>query len=44
MDEKLFEFVKDNDLSFEKAQEVQDFADDEGLDPDEALEIWQEDR
>ena len=42
MNEELFEFAKDNDLSFEEAGEVQDFADEEDLDLDEALEIWQD--
>jgi hypothetical protein len=42
MDEELFELAKDNDLSIDEAQEVQDLADEEGLDLDEALELWQE--
>ena len=42
MDEELFEFAKDNDLSFDEAEEVQNFAEEEGFDLDEALEIWQE--
>lgn len=42
MDEELFEFAKDNDLSFEEVGEVQDFADKEDLDLDEALKVWQE--
>ena len=42
MDEELFELAKDNDLSIDEAQEVQDLADEEGLDVDEAFELWQE--
>ncbi len=42
MDEEIFEIAKENDLSLEEAEELQDFADNEGLDPDEAFEIWQE--
>lgn len=42
MDEELFEFAKDNDLTLDEAQEVQDVADELGLDLEEALEIWQE--
>lgn len=42
MDEELFELAKDNDLSLDEAQEVQDLADEMGLDLDEALELWQE--
>jgi len=42
MDEELFELAKDNDLTLDEAQEVQDMADEMGLDLEEALEIWQE--
>ena len=42
MDEELFEFAKDNDLSFDDAKEIQNFADEEDLDLDEAHELWQE--
>ncbi len=42
MDEELFELAKDNDLTHDEAQEVQDLADETGLDLDDALEIWQE--
>lgn len=42
MDEELFELAKDNDLSMEDAKEVQELADESGLDLDEALELWQE--
>ncbi len=41
MDEELFELAKDNDLTLDEAQEVQDLADETGLDLEEALEIWQ---
>ncbi len=41
MTEELFEFAKDNDLSFDEAIEVQEVADDQSLDLDEAYEIWQ---
>jgi len=42
MDEELFELAKDNDLTLDEAQEVQDLADEMGVDLEEALEIWQE--
>lgn len=42
MDEDLFELAKDNDLSLDEAQEVQDLADELGVDVDDAYEIWQE--
>jgi len=42
MDEELFEFVKYNDLTLDEAQEVQDVADEMGVDLDDALELWQE--
>jgi len=41
MDEDLFELAKDNDLTLAEAQEVQDVADDLGVDIDDAYEIWQ---
>ena len=41
MDEELFELAKDNDLSLDEAQEVQDLANELGVDLDDALEIWQ---
>lgn len=41
MDEELFELAKDNDLTLDEAQEVQDLADEMGVDLDDALEIWQ---
>ena len=41
MDEELFELAKENDLTLDEAQEVQDLADEAGLDLEEALELWQ---
>ena len=42
MDKEIFEIAKDNDLSLEEAEELKDFADENGIDTDEALEIWQD--
>lgn len=42
MDEETFELVKENDLSLDEAEELQEFRDETGLDGDEALEIWQD--
>ena len=42
MDEEIFKVAKDNDLSLDEAEELQDFADETGLDADEALEVWQD--
>ena len=41
MDEELFELAKDNNLTLDEAQEVQDLADETGVDLDEAYELWQ---
>jgi len=41
MDEELFELAKDNDLTLDEAQEVQDMADELGIDLDDAFEIWE---
>ncbi len=41
MDEEIFELAKDNDLSKDEAEELQSFAEEWGLDADEALELWQ---
>ena len=41
MDEELFELAKENDLTLDEAQEVQDIADEAGVDLNDALEIWQ---
>ena len=42
MDEETFELAKENDLSLDEAEELQEFRDETGLDGDEALEIWQD--
>jgi hypothetical protein len=42
MDDETFELAKDNDLSLDEAEELQEFIDESGLDHDEAYEIWQE--
>jgi hypothetical protein len=42
MDEEIFEIAKENDLTLEEAEELQDFKDETGLDGDEALEVWQD--
>ncbi len=42
MDEEIFEISKDNDLSLDEAEELQEFKDDMGLNADEALEVWQD--
>ncbi len=41
MNEELFELAKDNDLSLDEAQEVQDLADELSVDIDDAYEIWE---
>lgn len=42
MDEETFEIAKENDLSLEEAEKLQEVIDETGLDADEALEISQE--
>jgi hypothetical protein len=42
MDEETFELAKENDLSLEEAEGLQDFKDETGLEGNEALEVWQE--
>ena len=42
MDEETFELAKENDLTLDEAEELQDFIDETGLDADEALEVWQD--
>ncbi len=42
MDSETFELAKENDLSLDEAEELQEFMDETGLDGDEALELWQE--
>lgn len=39
MDEEVFEFAKENDLSLDEAEELQELTDDTGLDPEEAAEF-----
>lgn len=42
MDEEVFEFTKDNDLSIDEAKELQEVIEDTGLGIDDAFEVWQE--
>ena len=42
MDEETFELAKENDLSLEEAEELQELIDDTGLDAEDALEISQD--
>ena len=42
MDEDIFELAKENDLTLDEAEELQEFKDDNDLDAGEALEIWQD--
>ena len=42
MDEETFELAKENDLSLEEAEELQEFKDETGLEGEEALELWQD--
>lgn len=42
MDEEIFEIAKDNDLSLEEAEELQELVDETGLDGEEALEVYQD--
>ena len=42
MDEEVFEIAKENDLSFEEAEQLQEVIDKTGLDPEDALEISQD--
>ena len=42
MDEEIFELAKENDLTLDEAEELQEFKDETGLDGDEALGIWQD--
>jgi predicted DNA-binding protein (UPF0251 family) len=39
MDEEVFEYAKENDLSLDEAEELQELTDYTGLDPDEAAEL-----
>lgn len=42
MDEDIFEIAKENDLSLDEAEELKDFAEESGLDPEDAYELWKE--
>ena len=42
MDEEVFEIAKDNDLTFEEAEQLQEVMDETGLDAEDALEISQD--
>ena len=39
MDEETFETAKENDLSLDEAEQLQELADETGLAPDEAVEL-----
>lgn len=39
MDEETFEFAKENDLSMDEAEHLQEVIDETGLDPEDANEI-----
>ena len=42
MDEETFEQAKENDLTLEEAEDLQEFKDETELEGEEALEVWQE--
>ena len=42
MDEEVFELAKQNDLSLEEAEQLQEVIDETGLDAEDALEIPQD--
>jgi len=42
MDSETFEIAKDNDLSLDEVEQLQEVIDDTGLDVDDALEIAQD--
>ena len=42
MDEEVFEIAKDNDLSFDEAEQLQEVMEETGLDAEDALEISQD--
>ena len=44
MDEEVFEIAKENDLSTDEAEELENFIDDTGLDAEEAFELWEKDQ
>lgn len=39
MDEELYEFAKDNDLTYDEAEEIQEKAEEYDMDLEDALEI-----
>jgi hypothetical protein len=39
MDEEIFTFAKENDLSFEEAEKLQEITDETGLDTEDASEF-----
>jgi hypothetical protein len=39
MDEETFEFAKENDMTLDEAEKLQELVDDTGLDPDDAAEL-----
>ena len=41
MDDEVFEKAKDEDMSQDEAQELQDLVDETGLDVDDAYELWE---
>ena len=41
MDDEVFEKAKDEDMSKDEAEELQELVDETGLDVDEAYEIWE---
>ena len=41
MDEETFEVAKDNDLTLDEAEELQEIVDETGLDAEEALEVME---
>ncbi len=42
MDDEVFEKAKDEDMSKDEAEELQEIVDETGLDVDEAYELWEE--
>lgn len=42
MDDEVFEKAKEEDMSKDEAEELQELIDETGLDVDEAHELWQE--
>ncbi len=41
MDDEVFEKAKEEDMTQEEAEELQDLVDETGLDADEAHELWE---